>query len=133
MELAWELKKNKGLGFVERPRCQGEQEAAALKERMTEETRVMMAVRTPSFQRRSWIQCLDLEVRLLHVATLVDPLTTMCIYFQHLPAEDAAKAELSLYTRFVLGSQEFDGGDRKVAFVALRVQSGRRRCQRSNL
>ena len=61
--------KRKGLGFVERQAfaaeccrpwrpdctgCQGEEEATALKERMSEETKVMMAVRTPSFQ--SWIQ-----------------------------------------------------------------------------
>ena len=71
---------------------------------MSEETKVMMAVRTPSFQ--SWIQRPDPEVWFLHVA-IVDPVTTMFIYFQHLAAEDAAKAELQLCTRSVLGSQEF--------------------------
>ena len=44
----------------------------------------------------------------------------MFIYFQHLAAEDAAKAELQLYTRSVLGSQEFGWGDHQVAFVALK-------------
>ena len=104
--------------------CQGEEEATAIKERMSEETKVMMAVRTPSFQ--SWIQRPDPEVWLLHVA-IVDPVTTMwrpcsfiVLYFQHLAAEDAAKAELQLYTRSVLGSQEFDWGDHQVAFVALK-------------
>ena len=101
---------------------------------MTEETKVMMAVRTPSFQRGSWMRAGSSGwiQKLGHVATCVDPVMTSC-YHVHLlsascslAAKDAAKAELSLYTRSILSSQEFSRGDHEVAFVALRVHPGRR-------